>query len=165
MAKHFDGFRLDNLHGTPFVVAEYLMKEARRVNPEIIIFGELFTRNDEETATFTRRIGVNSTLIELKSRLSGEKFIRLFHKIMGPAGQYIGSLSPYFEENGRVVCYLNRSHPIYLVYDLTHDNRTYEESGQVIVKTPLCLLLDMTGAFVGSTKGFDQFYSKKVLVT
>lgn len=39
MAHHFDGFRLDNLHGTPLIVAEYLVREARLVNPEIIIFG------------------------------------------------------------------------------------------------------------------------------
>jgi glycogen debranching enzyme len=43
MAKHFDGFRLDNLHGTQVNVAQWMIKEARKVKPEIIIFAELFT--------------------------------------------------------------------------------------------------------------------------
>lgn len=43
MAKYFNGFRLDNLHGTQMNVAEAMIKEARKVNPELIIFAELFT--------------------------------------------------------------------------------------------------------------------------
>lgn len=86
----------------------------------------MFTRSEQETATFTRRIGINSTLIELKHKLSGDQFVQLFHQIMGASGQYTGSLSPYFEKHGHTIQYLNRDHPIYLVYDLTHDNKTYE---------------------------------------
>jgi len=47
MAKYFDGFRLDNLHGTPIYVARYLIREARKVNPNLIIFAELFTSSIE----------------------------------------------------------------------------------------------------------------------
>lgn len=43
MAKYFNGFRLDNLHGTQMNVAQGMIKEARKVKPEIIIFAELFT--------------------------------------------------------------------------------------------------------------------------
>ena len=50
MAKYFDGFRLDNLHGTPIYLARYLIREARRVNPNLIVFAELFTSTEEETA-------------------------------------------------------------------------------------------------------------------
>ena len=38
MAQHFDGFRLDNLHGTPLNVARHMINHARRVKPELIIF-------------------------------------------------------------------------------------------------------------------------------
>jgi glycogen debranching enzyme len=47
MAKHFDGFRMDNLHGTQISVARYMIREARRVNPNLIVFAELFTSSDE----------------------------------------------------------------------------------------------------------------------
>lgn len=62
MAKHFDGFRLDNLHGTQINVAQWMIKEARKVKPEIIIFAELFTSTEREKAIFVRNAGVNSTL-------------------------------------------------------------------------------------------------------
>jgi glycogen debranching enzyme len=43
MATLFDGFRLDNCHGTQLNVAKYMIKQARLANPNIIIFAELFT--------------------------------------------------------------------------------------------------------------------------
>lgn len=46
MAKTFDGFRLDNCHGTQLNVARYMVKQARLANPNVIIFAELFTNND-----------------------------------------------------------------------------------------------------------------------
>jgi len=62
MAQYFDGFRMDNLHGTQISVARYMIKEARRVNPNLIVFAELFTSSDEETAIFVKEIGINSVL-------------------------------------------------------------------------------------------------------
>jgi hypothetical protein len=38
MAQYFDGFRLDNLHGTHIGVAQWMMKEARKIKREIIVF-------------------------------------------------------------------------------------------------------------------------------
>jgi hypothetical protein len=55
--------------------------------------------------------------------------------------------------------------PVSLIYDQTHDNKTYEESGIMIKKTPLVVLAELCGTFVGSTKGFDQFYAHKIPVT
>ena len=85
---------------------------------------------------------------------------------MGNQGKYTGSISPHFERpDGYRIKYCKRKKPIPLIYDLTHDNKTYEESGSTVCKTPICILCDFNGAFVGSTKGFDQFYSKKIFVT
>ena len=62
MAENFDGFRMDNLHGTQLHVARYMIKQARQVNPELIVFAELFTDTEQEKALFVRQIGINSTL-------------------------------------------------------------------------------------------------------
>jgi glycogen debranching enzyme len=79
MAKYFDGFRLDNLHGTQLNVAQIMIKEARKIKPEIIVFAELFATTEREKIVFIRTSGVNSTLFELKNYLSGQQFIQLFH--------------------------------------------------------------------------------------
>ena len=71
MAQYFDGFRMDNLHGTQITVARHLIKEARKVNPNLIIFAELFTNSNEETAVFVKQIGINSVLKEAQHMLSG----------------------------------------------------------------------------------------------
>jgi glycogen debranching enzyme len=80
MARYFDGFRMDNLHGTQLNVASYMIKEARKVNPGLIVFAELFTSNDSETATFVRKVGINSMLKEAQHLLSGPSLIHYFHR-------------------------------------------------------------------------------------
>ena len=51
----------------------------------------------------------------------------LFHNAMGNHGKYTGTLNPYFTKNGKKFKYAKRKKPIPLIYDLTHDNSTYEE--------------------------------------
>lgn len=55
--------------------------------------------------------------------------------------------------------------PIYLVYDLTHDNQTYVSKGNLVLQTPVTVAISLIGTFNGSTKGYDQFYTKKIEVT
>ena len=96
MAENFDGFRMDNLHGTQRHVAKYMIQQARKANPNLIVFAELFTDTEEEKARFVREIGINSTLKEGQHMMDGNSFMHTFHNIAGSGGPYIGSLSPYF---------------------------------------------------------------------
>lgn len=96
MAKYFDGFRMDNLHGTPIYVAKHMIKEARKVNPNLIVFAELFTSSEEETASFVRQIGINSTLKECQHLLSGGAFVHHFHRSINFTCPYLGTLEPIF---------------------------------------------------------------------
>lgn len=97
--------------------------------------------------------------------LNGDSFLRTFHQIMGPSGPYIGSLNPYFETQTECVKYCRRKRPIILIYDLTHDNQSYVKKGMILKQLPIALLCSFAGTFIGSTKGFDQFYNKHILVT
>ncbi len=88
-----------------------------------------------------------------------------FHSKINFTNPYLGTLNRLFEENGQTIKYAVRKRPIPLIYDLTHDNQTYISQKKTILHTPLALCLAFIGSFTGSTKGFDQFYSKKVEVT
>lgn len=43
MAKIFHGLRLDNAHSTSLVAGEYMMRKAKKINQNLLIFAELFT--------------------------------------------------------------------------------------------------------------------------
>lgn len=113
---------------------------------------------------FVRRMGITCTLKEMKYLLSGHEFINAFHHKLVPKRNYMGSINPYFESDNEFIKYSTRKIPIALLYDQTHDNSGYEESKKVIIKTPMTLLLETLGTFIGSTKGFDQFYSHSIKV-
>ena len=122
MAKYFDGFRLDNLHGTPIYLARHMIREARKIKPNLIVFAELFTSNEEETAEFVKQIGINSTLKEVQHVLSGSAVVDAFHRRIDRANSYLGTMNRYFIENGETVKYAYHKRPISMVCDLTHDN-------------------------------------------
>ena len=42
-----------------------MMKKARKVNPNILIFSELFTGSRVNDSIFTRKLGINSLLREV----------------------------------------------------------------------------------------------------
>lgn len=41
---------------------------------------------------------------------------------------------------------------------------TYCEKKIQVLQTPVTVLISLMGAFIGSTKGYDQFYARKVEV-
>lgn len=57
--------------------------------------------------------------------LSGESFVYGLHKALGKSTRYVGGLNRYMEEKEEIVKYSTRKMPIILVYDLTHDNKTF----------------------------------------
>ncbi len=97
--------------------------------------------------------------------LSGASFIYNLHESLGKGARYVGGLNRYMEEKDEVVKYSTRKKPLLLVYDLTHDNMTYCQKKIQVLQTPVTVLISLMGTFIGSTKGYDQFYARKIDVT
>ena len=64
MAEVSHGFRIDNAHTTPIHVAEYFIRKARKINPNLFVFCELFTGSKIKDAVYSKRIGVNALIRE-----------------------------------------------------------------------------------------------------
>jgi glycogen debranching enzyme len=64
MAKVFKGIRLDNAHGTPLHVSEYMLAQARKANPQVFVVAELFTGSTELDAYYVTRLGINALIRE-----------------------------------------------------------------------------------------------------
>ena len=64
LAAIFDGFRLDNSHSTPLPLGVAIIDAGRRVNPNLYIMAELFTRSEEMDLKFVRELGINSLVRE-----------------------------------------------------------------------------------------------------
>lgn len=76
MSQIFDGIRLDNAHSTDLLVGEYMLKKARQMNPNLIVFAELFTGDAQIDAEYSRKLGINCLVRESQVNWSCSDYIK-----------------------------------------------------------------------------------------
>jgi glycogen debranching enzyme len=168
MASLFHGFRIDNCHSTPIHVAQYLLDHARRMNPNLYVVAELFTNSEELDMTYVTRMGLNSLIREAMMARDAFELSRQIYRYGGlPMGSI--SLPPRWTFLGGVPDRFSKklgSTGIHgLLMDCTHDNepapikRTFEDilSTGCLVPWSVCA--------TGSTKGYDELFTKKLDIT
>ncbi|KAJ2720775.1 bifunctional 4-alpha-glucanotransferase/amylo-alpha-1,6-glucosidase [Coemansia sp. Benny D115] len=169
MARAFHGFRIDNCHSTPIELAEYLLDEARKVNPNLYVIAELFTGSEDTDRIFVQRLGINSLIREAMQAWDPHEMSRLAHR---HGGRPIGSLAvdclgePGFftddEHDGArihgVVAPLSGSLPHAMFFDCTHDNEVPAQKRTLQDALPNSAIVAMTACATGSNRGYDELY-------
>ncbi|OJD16543.1 glycogen debranching enzyme [Emergomyces pasteurianus Ep9510] len=171
MAKYFAGFRIDNCHSTPLVVAEYLLDEARRVRPDLAVFAELFTGSEETDYLFAKRLGLNALIREAMQAWSTAELSRLVHRHGGrPIGSFDIDL-PTADCPGEESINLTqgsgrhenikhiREVPVQALFmDCTHDNEVPAQKRKANDTLPNAALVALCASASGSVMGYDEIY-------
>ncbi|KAJ1899393.1 bifunctional 4-alpha-glucanotransferase/amylo-alpha-1,6-glucosidase [Kickxella alabastrina] len=169
MARAFHGFRIDNCHSTPIELAEYLLDEARKVNPNLYVIAELFTGSEDTDRVFVQRLGINSLIREAMQAWDPKEMSRLAHR---HGGRPIGSLAvdclgePGFfvddEHKGiridGIVAPLSASLPHAIFFDCTHDNEVPRQKRTLEDSLPNSAIVSFTASATGSNRGYDELY-------
>lgn len=178
MAKYFAGFRIDNCHSTPLVVAEFLLDEARKVRPNLAVFAELFTGSEEMDFVFVERLGLSALIREAMQAWSTGELSRLVHRHGGrPIGSFeldevFGDEQPQSlagqATNGIIPSKRGRirrikQSPVHALFmDCTHDNEVPAQKRDARDTLPNAALVSMCASATGSVMGYDEIYPKLV---
>ncbi|KAJ9655240.1 bifunctional 4-alpha-glucanotransferase/amylo-alpha-1,6-glucosidase [Neophaeococcomyces mojaviensis] len=175
MAKYFTAFRIDNCHSTPIHVAEYMLDEARKVRPDLAVFAELFTNNEQTDFLFIKRLGISALIREAMQAWSTQELSRVVHRHCGrpigsfevdaptpsksPANGYVNGDSHMVKEIVKNV----RESPVHALFmDCTHDNEMPAQKRDARDTLPTAALVNMCACATGSVIGFDEIYPKIV---
>ncbi|KAL3476789.1 hypothetical protein BJX99DRAFT_136895 [Aspergillus californicus] len=172
MAKYFSGFRVDNCHSTPLLVAEYLIDEARKVRPDLAIFAELFTGSEEVDYVFVKRLGINALIREAMQAWSPGELSRLVHRHGGrPIGSFELDLpspglnfskSQVGDSENEVIRHIRPISVPALFMDCTHDNEMPAQKRTAKDTLPNAALVAMCDSAIGSVMGYDEVYPQIV---
>jgi glycogen debranching enzyme len=173
MAKYFNGFRIDNCHSTPLIVAEYLLDKARKVRPDLTVFAELFTGSEEADYVFVKRLGINALIREAMQAWSTAELSRLVHR---HGGRPIGSFNVDLPSAGsshaiasadaglaaEEITHIRPSPVQALFMDCTHDNEVPAQKRDARDTLPNAALVAMCASATGSVTGYDEIYPKLI---
>ena len=175
MAKYFAGFRIDNCHSTSLAVAEHLLDEARKIRPNLAVFAELFTGDEQMDFAFVERLGLSALIREAMQAWSTQELSRLVHRHGGrPIGSFeINEVSGNDDtdlSNGvygtpqrkEVVRRIQQSPVHALFMDCTHDNEVPAQKRDARDTLPNAALVNLCACATGSVMGYDEIYPKLV---
>jgi len=178
MAKHFAGFRIDNAHSTPIKLAQYMLDEARRVNPNLCVVAELFSGSEDMDFRFVKELGLSCLIREAMQAWSTQELSRLCHRHMGdPIGSFetdevINVASQHDAltngTNGATsgrpeMIRIIKQSPVHALFmDCTHDNEMPAQKRDARDTLPNAALVAMCACATGSVMGYDEIYPQLI---
>lgn len=177
MAKYFAGFRIDNCHSTPLHVAEYLLDKARDVRPNLAVFAELFTGDEQMDAVFVKRLGLSALIREAMQSWSTAETSRLVHmhggrpigsfeidkitreQSAGNAGLQANGINGVSGIKATEIIHSIRQSPVHALFmDCSHDNEVPAQKRDARDTLPNAALVSMCASATGSVMGYDEIY-------
>jgi glycogen debranching enzyme len=164
MAKYFQGFRIDNCHSTPIHLAEYMLDQARSVNPNLFVAAELFSGSEEMDYKFVMRLGLCALIREAMQAWSTQELSRLVHRHGGvPIGSFdTDEVMNADHSSGDIIRKIKRSPVHALFMDCTHDNETPAQKRDARDTLPNAALVAMCACATGSVMGYDEVYPELI---
>ncbi|KAH7072927.1 glucanotransferase domain of glycogen debranching enzyme-domain-containing protein [Paraphoma chrysanthemicola] len=171
MAKYFQGFRIDNCHSTPLHLAEYMLDQARSVNPNLFVCAELFSGSEEMDFKFVMRLGISCLIREAMQAWSTQELSRLVHRHGGvPIGSFetdevLNADNANGTLDGKPLPIIKRikQSPVHALFmDCTHDNETPAQKRDARDTLPTAALVAMCSCATGSVFGFDEVYPELI---
>ncbi|CAD8185334.1 unnamed protein product [Paramecium octaurelia] len=167
MARIFAGLRLDNAHSTPMIVGEYMMRKARKANPNILVFAELFTGSPEKDSIFTKTMGINCLVRETNRCHDAGHLNRELHYYSGDGRMSIGSLpklQEQFESINETFTILQPQYSPALIYEQSHDNESLISTHGYRHQLPIAALITFSSCMGGTVRGYDCFLPNRLSV-
>ena len=166
MAKYFTGFRVDNCHSTPIHVAEFMLDQARRVRPNLLVCAELFSGSRDTDFYFVQRLGISALIREAMQAGSTAEMSRLVHMHGGiPIGSFmLDEVANADQDNIPSSHAPNVTHKIRpsdvhaLFFDCTHDNEPPAQKRDARDALPNSGLVAFCSCAAGSVMGYDEMY-------
>lgn len=143
IAKISHAIRIDNAHATPVELVEHIIKEVRKINPNVYIMPELFSTGEDEDIEIIQRLGINGFMREGVHNQNSES---MGHLVCRSGGGRVGDIT----QN------MNSIHPTdkipAVIFDITHDNSANDVVDRLTLMAPIA----MSCSPIASTRGFDN---------
>jgi len=164
MARIFKGFRLDNAHGTALAVSDYLLTQARKANPTLLLIAELFTGSADLDALYVSRLGINLLIREAMTARTPRDLSSLVYCYGNGEVRSVGCIEPCAEHAESLIVRPYEQPTTLLVptatpalfYDCTHDNATPAQVRTAMDALPNAAIVCFTNSAVASTRGYDE---------
>eukprot|EP00922_Rhytidocystis_sp_ex-Travisia-forbesii_P044877 GHVS01066912.1.p1 GENE.GHVS01066912.1~~GHVS01066912.1.p1 ORF type:complete len:1880 (+),score=289.48 GHVS01066912.1:287-5926(+) len=155
-AKIVHGVRLDNCHSTPIHVAKHMLRECRKLRPNLWVYAELFTGEQKVDQQFERELGINALIREAMQTHSSRDLG--LHAVKYCRCNPVGALSAMAssERDNSQKKHLKPALCPALFYDCTHDNESPNDRRTPQDALPTAAIVCACSCAVGSTRGFDE---------
>ena len=156
MAGVFHGIRLDNCHSTPLHVAEYILRTARNVRPDLYVFAELYAGPELAACYVTNRLGLSATAdIALHEQSAWQLAERVTTAGKVPLGTFVTRQTDWLISQ--------RCTPT-ILFDQSHDDASPLQRRTYLDPLPSAAVVLASSSAVGSNRGYDELVPRTISV-